>query len=73
MKKKLAITFLADDKKVRSAVALLTGECLTDAELEEKYFSNNIEVDLEEELEEAGLEMIVAFTALITDKKTVEE
>lgn len=70
MKKTLAITFLVDEKEVRRSVAILTGEVLTDEELNTHYFSDPISVDLDD-LGEASKQMSMAFVALVADKKNL--
>lgn len=66
MKKPLAITFVVDEKDVRRSIALLTGDSITDEEMNEKYFSNPVEVDLEETVGKSdSFQMIAGFVGLI--------
>lgn len=71
MKKPLAITFLADEKEVRKALAILTGELISDEELEKKFFSNPIDMDMEM-MGEDSKNMILAFVAIIAGSKGYE-
>lgn len=66
--KNLAINFQLEDKDVRAAFAMLTGETLSDAQLEE-FFTNPVDLPTREVLEESAQPMILAFVALIADKK----
>lgn len=68
MKKPLAITFLVEEKEVRKAMALLTGELLTDVELESNFFSEPVQIDMEM-MEDQASTMTLAFVALIADQK----
>ena len=68
MKKPLAITFLVEEKEVRKTMAMLTGELLSDDELDNKFFSNPVSIDMEL-MEEQALAMTMAFVALIADNK----
>jgi hypothetical protein len=69
MKKPLAITFLVEEKEVRKAMAILTGEALSDEELETTFFTNSAQIDIEI-MEEQAQPMVLAFVALIADSKT---
>lgn len=66
--KNLAINFQVEEKDVRAAFAMLTGEALSDAQLEE-FFINPIDLPMHEVLEESAQQMILIFIALISDKK----
>ncbi len=68
MKKPLAITFLVEEKEVRKVMAILTGELLSDEELDNKFFSNPVNIDIEL-MEEQAQVMTMAFVALIADNK----
>lgn len=70
MKKPLAITFMVDEKEVRRSIALLTGEAISDEDLESKYLSNPVEVDIQEMLDESdSFRMIAGFVGLIMAKR----
>lgn len=70
MKKRLAITFMVDEKEVRRSIALLTGEAISDEDLESKYLSNPVEVDIKEMLGESdSFQMIAGFVGLIMAKR----
>lgn len=68
----LAIGFQADEKDVRRAFAQLTGNVLTDEQLED-FFTNPVEMPISEVMDppQAG-QMLLAFTALIAGKKGYE-
>lgn len=68
MKKPLAITFLVEEKEVRKAMAILTGNALSDEELEKNFFSDPIQIDMEM-MEEQASQMTLAFVAIIADNK----
>lgn len=73
MKKPLAITFMVDEKEVRRSIALLTGESISDEDLESKYLSNPVEVDLEETVGKSdSFQMIAGFVGLIMAKRIEE-
>ena len=66
MKKPLAIIFMVDEKDIRRSIALLTGDSISDEELNEKYLSNPVEVDLEETVGKSdAFQMIAGFVGLI--------
>lgn len=68
MKKVLAITFMVEEKEVRKAMALLTGDALSDDGLDKNFFNDPVQIDTDE-LGEESKNMIIALTALIADKK----
>lgn len=68
MKKPLAITFLVEEKEVRKIMAILTGEIMSDEELDNKFFSSPVSIDMEL-MEEQAPAMTMAFVALIADNK----
>lgn len=68
MKKPLAITWLVEPKEVRKIMAALTGDVLTDEDLEQKFFGDPIQVDIDI-LGDDYINMLLAFTALIADKR----
>lgn len=68
MKKPLAISFLVEEKEVRKAMALLTGNALSDEELDKNFFNEPVEIDMDE-LGEDSKNMTLAFVAMVADKK----
>lgn len=67
MKKPLAIQLEFDIKNVRSAVAFMTGEVMTDEEITAKFFERDpIKIDTYKELGGTdAFQICIAFTAFI--------
>ena len=67
MKKPLAIQLEFDIKSVRRALALITGEAMTDEEITAKFFDREaVKVDTEEMLGESeAFQICAAFLAVI--------
>ena len=67
MKNTLAIQIKTDIKTVRRAVALITGEAMTDEEIENSFFDREpLQLDLKEALGETEeFQICAAFTAIL--------
>ena len=68
MKKPLAITFIVEEKEVRKAMAILTGNALSDEELDKNFYTDPVSIDMDV-LGEESKNMVLAFVAMIADKK----
>lgn len=70
MKKPLALKLMVDEKTVRRALALLTGEGISNEDMEKRYFSEPVEVDLEELVgTNDAFPMIAAFVGFMTKEE----
>lgn len=70
MKKPLAIKLMVEEKTVRRALALLTGDTFPDEEMEKRYFSEPVEVDLEALVgTQDAFPMIAAFVGFMTKEE----
>lgn len=70
MKLPLSIRILADPKEVRKGVAMITGEALTDDQLNEKFFNQDKPVNVNLAQLDPGQDsaMIMAFVAIMLSK-----
>ena len=75
MKKTLALNFIAEEKDIRRVYTLLTGENLTEEDLDAKFVNReSIEIDLEEvekTTESPGLQ--IGFIAIMVAKVMEED
>lgn len=61
---------MVDEKDVRRSIALLTGEVISDEDLESKYLSNPVEIDLENTVGKSdAFQMIAGFVGLIMARR----
>lgn len=61
---------MVDEKDVRRSIALLTGDSISDEEMNEKYFSNPVQFDLEETIGKSdSFQMIAAFVGMIMETR----
>ena len=73
MKKPLAFKLMVDPKDVRRAMAMTTGESLTDEELEKQFFNREpMEIDLTEVSKTDAFQMNAAFVILMWGKEEQE-